>query len=77
MEDQTMLKFTQKELKRLVQKGYATDITHAKDKNVITEPYSQIGYSIGTYGINGVAYVGIETQKLYVITARTTAIFVF
>ena len=39
--------------------------------------YTQIGYSAGVYGCNGMLLQGHKTGKLYAITARTSAIFVF
>ena len=44
---------TQKELKRLVKVGAAKDITHSSSRAAIPEGYSQVGYSAGVYGCNG------------------------
>lgn len=71
-----MEKYTQKELRRLVSIGAAVDITSAGDRNAIPEYYTQIGYSNGIYGCNGMLFKG-ESGKLYAITKRTSAIFIF
>ncbi len=72
-----MEKYTQKQLRNLVATGAAIDVTNARDNKVISEPYRQIGYSAGVYGCNGQLYKGITTGKLYAITSRTTAIYLF
>lgn len=72
-----MKKYKQKELKNLVNLGLAVDVTRAGDANAIPESYTQIGYSCGVYGCNGMLLKGCESGKLYAVTARTTAIFIF
>lgn len=77
-----MKKYTQKELKKLVALGVAEDITHGDNdtRRELEEKegfYTQIGYSAGVYGCNGMLLKGHKTGTLYAITARTTAIFVF
>ena len=77
-----MKKYTQKELKNLVALGAAEDITRGDNetrKTIESEEgyYTQIGYSAGVYGCNGMLLQGHKTGKLYAITARTSAIFVF
>lgn len=71
-----MEKMTQKELKRLVKVGAAKDITYSSSRRDIPEEYSQVGYSSGVYGCNGMLFRG-HSGKLYAICARTTAIWVF
>ena len=77
-----MKKYMQKELKNLVSLGAAEDITKGDNetrKNIesVEGYYTQIGYSAGVYGCNGMLLQGHKTGKLYAITARTSAIFVF
>ena len=77
-----MKKYTQKELKNLVSLGVAEDITRGdnekRDAIIFAEGYyTQIGYSAGVYGCNGMLLQGHKTGKLYAITARTTAIYLF
>lgn len=77
-----MKKYTQKELKNLVALGVAEDITHGNNdtRRELEEKegfYTQIGYSAGVYGCNGMLLKGHKTGTLYAITARTTAIYVF
>lgn len=77
-----MKRYTQKELKNLVTLGAAEDITRGDNKTrkaieASEGYYTQIGYSAGIYGCNGMLLQGHKTGKLYVITARTTAIYVF
>ena len=77
-----MKKYTQKELKNLVAFGAAEDITTGDNETrkaieASEGYYTQIGYSAGVYGCNGMLLQGHKTGKLYAITARTSAIFVF
>ena len=70
-----MTRYTQKELRNLVKSGRAIDVTNDSSRT-ITENYTQIGYSAGVYGCNGRLFRG-DSGQLYVITARTTAIFLY
>ena len=77
-----MKKYTQRELKNLVALGVAEDITRGDNETreaieSVEGSYTQIGYSAGVYGCNGMLLQGHKTGKLYAITARTSAIFVF
>lgn len=71
-----MEKMTQKELKRLVRVGAAKDITDSSSRRDIPEGYSQVGYSSGIYGCNGMLLRG-DSGQLYAVCARTTAIYIF
>ena len=77
-----MKKYTQKQLKNMVAEGSAVDITHGTNETrseleKIEGYYTQIGYSAGVYGCNGMLFKGNKTGTLYAITSRSTAIFVF
>ena len=77
-----MRRYAQRELKNLVALGVAEDITRGDNETreaieSVEGYYTQIGYSSGVYGCNGMLLQGHKTGKLYAITARTTAIFVF
>ena len=72
-----MEKYTQRELKNMVKLENAIDVTRAADRTAIPESYTQIGYSAGIYGCNGMLLKGLETGKLYAVTARTTAVYIF
>lgn len=77
-----MTKYTQKQLKELVNQEIAIDITNADNKRrqeIIAKEdyYTQIGYSIGVYGCNGMLLKGHNTNTLYAITKRTNAIYIF
>ena len=72
-----MEKYTIKQLKSLVNSGSAIDVTYAKEKNDIPESYTQVGYASGLYGCNGMLLKGCDTGKLYAVTSRTTAIYIF
>jgi hypothetical protein len=72
-----MERYTQKQLRSLVRTGAAVDVTNANERAAIPENYTQIGYSAGIYGCNGQLFRGLESGKLYAITARTTAIYLF
>ncbi len=75
-----MKKYTQKELKRFVNLGMAQDITtmntkeckELKDKKGIT----QVGYSSGVYGCNGMLLQDKDGES-YVITSRTSNLWLF
>ena len=72
-----MEKYTIKQLKGLVNSGASIDVTYAKEKNDIPESYTQVGYASGMYGCNGMLLKGCHTGKLYAVTGRTTAIYIF
>ena len=77
-----MERYTQQQLRALVKSGAAQDITHAdnakREEIEKEEGYlSQVGYSAGVYGCNGMLFVGHATKKLYAITSRTQAIYIF
>ena len=72
-----MEKYTQKQLRALVASGAAVDVTSAREQSAIPESYTQIGYAQGTYGYSGMLFKGRITNKLYAVTDRTSAIYVF
>lgn len=77
-----MRKYTQKELKNMVALGMAEDVTRANDEDyekiIKKEGYlSQVGYSSGVYGCNGMILRGRETGGYYAVTSRTSAIYLF
>ena len=72
-----MQKYTQKQLRALVESGAAIDVTNAREQNDIPESYVQIGYASGIYGCSGMLFKGRTTNKLYAVTSRTTAIYIF
>ena len=71
-----MKRYTQKELRKLVNSGAAVDLTKSHNRKEIGEPYDQIGYSYGIYGCNGKLFKG-ESGKLYAITTATSALYIF
>jgi len=77
-----MTRYTQKQLKSMVQNGIAEDVTNATNetRNAIEKAegfYRQVGYSSGVYGCNGMLLKGEKTGKLYAVTARSQAIYIF
>lgn len=77
-----MERYTQKQLRDLVKTEAAQDITYSNDDRryeIEKEEghLSQIGYAAGVYGCNGMLFVGHNTRKLYAITSRTQAIYIF
>lgn len=72
-----MKKYTQKQLRNLVATGSAVDVSRAKSTKDVPEGYSRIGYANGIYGYSGMLLEGIESGKLYAITSRTQAIYIF
>ena len=71
-----MEKYTIKQLKSLVNSGAAIDVTCSSEKSDIPENYTQVGFASGIYGCNGMLLKG-ESGKLYAVTGRTTAIYIF
>ena len=72
-----MEKYTKKQLVNLVNTGVAIDVTYAKKQSDIPEQYTKIGYASGVYGCNGMLFKGCDTGKLYAVTSRKTAIYIF
>ena len=70
-----MVRYTQKQLKTLVSTGAAVDVTNDSTRT-ISEHYTQIGFSAGVYGCNGMLLRG-ASGRLYAITARTSAIYLY
>lgn len=71
-----MKKYTQKELRRLVDLGVALNITKSHNREDLGERYEQIGYSKGIYGCNGKLLQG-ESGQLYTIIGATSALYIF
>ena len=71
-----MEKYSQKQLKNLVENGVAIDVTYSHDSNVIPEHYRQIGYASGLYGCSGMLLKG-DSGQLYAVTTRSQAIYLF
>ena len=77
-----MTKFTQKQLKEMAKSGIAEDIsrgtnTTRNELESVEGWLSQVGYASGVYGCSGMLLKGHNTGKLYVITSRTQAIYIF
>ena len=77
-----MKKYTQKQLKELINNNIAIDITNGTNetRNDILKlegNYTTVGYSAGIHGINGLLIQGTKSKQLYAITNRSTSIFVF
>ncbi len=77
-----MEKYTQKHLRSLVNSGAAIDLTNAdnadRDRIMAEEGWlKQIGYAAGMYGCSGLLFVGMNSGKLYAVTSRTSAIYIF
>ena len=74
-----MRKYTQREIKNLVAAGIAEDITRRSFSEIqqlrTAASLEKVGYSSGTYGINGGVLKNQTSGKLYAITARTSALF--
>lgn len=72
----------QKELRNLVGKTFVVDITYGTEEDyqrIMKEEtwLDTIAYSAGIYGRSGTLYRGHNTGKLYVITSRTSALYLF
>lgn len=70
------MKFTQRQLKNMVNEGIAIDVTRANNADVIPESYTKVGYSHGVNGCNGLLLQG-KSGQLYAVVSRSTALFVF
>ena len=80
------MRVTQKEIKRyLYECGTNTktvDCTHMGTddyKKIIEEEgwLEEVAYSCGVYGCNGAFFIGHNTGNYYIITTRSTALFIF
>ena len=69
----------QKEIKRYVELGMATDITHYnfEQANAFMSEHNldTIEVSNGVYGMNGALFKDRETGEYYAITARNSTLF--
>lgn len=77
-----MMQVTQRELRNMAHCSYCEDITYGKEETyqrIMKEEswLDTVAYSSGMYGRNGTLYRGHNTGKMYVITSRTSAIFLF
>lgn len=72
-----MRKYTQKELKNLIRLCVAHDLTNAQAEEVMMlwQHCEKVGYSSGTYGINGGLIQDTRTGEYYAITARNRNLF--
>lgn len=80
------MRVTQKEIRKYLNEcgtsPKTVDCTHMGTEDyrrIINEEgwLDEVAYSCGTYGCNGVFFIGHNTGKYYVITARSTALFIF
>lgn len=76
------MQVTQKELRNMAEKPYCENITYGTEEDyqrIMKEEgwLDTVAYSIGMYGRSGTLYRGHNTGKMYVITSRTTAVFLF
>lgn len=77
-----MKKYTQKQLRNMVNSGLAIDISYGTDETrkeiYAKEEYlNQIGYAAGLYGCSGKLLQGHKTGQLYAIIGHVSAIYVF
>ena len=70
------MKFTQKQLKEMAKNKIATDITHEEQEKVQNLNVNKIGLSFGINGMNGGLFQDNETGRLYVITSRSSNLFI-
>ena len=77
-----MMKVTQKDLRNMATQPYCEDITHSTERDYqrirLEEGWlDPIAYSTGLNGTSGRLYRGHTTGKMYVITSRTTALWMY
>lgn len=72
-----MIKYTLSQIKELVKKGHAQDITAAPVTEVleIGNRCDRVGYSCGIYGINAGLLQDRTSGNLYAVTARNSTLF--
>lgn len=72
-----MRKYTLKELKNFVRCGMAHDITNAPETEILNvwKRCEKVGYSLGTYGINGGLIQDREIGEFYAVTSRNSNLF--
>lgn len=73
-----MRKYKLSELKSLVRSGMAHDLTNASTADVMDQwkHGEKVGYSSGTYGINGGLIQNTETGEYYAIIGRCANLFI-
>lgn len=74
-----MIKMTLKDIKSLCE-YIAIDITEYdpieyRDLKELEKHFAKIGYSTGQAGVTGLLVQGLETRKLYAVTARSSILF--
>lgn len=72
-----MERYKRGELSKMVAGGYAIDVTDAVELSAIPESYDQVGYSSGAEGCSGLLLLGRETGRLYAVTKRSKALWLF
>ena len=65
----------QKDIKNLVARGVARDITTGNIDGVINNGVSVIAISYGVYGMNGGLFRDNATGELYAVTSRSGNLF--
>lgn len=76
------MKTTLKGIKELANLYSVEDITHIKQEEAeqlqkLEGYFTTIAYSTGAYGVTGKVLQGNNTNKLYAITSRSNAIYMF
>lgn len=75
-----MKKYTQRQLKKLVNQGIAIDITNysfTQTNELLNNiDIEKIAYSRGINGLNGGLFKDNKTNKLYAITARNSTLLI-
>lgn len=74
------MKLKLKDIKEIGKRAGAVDLTYLTDEEIRKYKkdekwFNELGYSMGVYGCNGVLLQGKQTKTLYVITARTGALY--
>ena len=69
-----MKRYKQAELRRMVERGEAENITNAEYSDALRD-LDKIGLSFGANGMNGGLLEDPKTGRKYAITARNTLLF--
>lgn len=71
-----MYKTTLKELRNMVSAGIAVELTYNNAESVGVN-YTNLAYSVGANGVNGLLLKNRDTGILYAIIGRCQTLFIF
>lgn len=72
-----MKKSSTKNIRYCVECGIYENVSGAKDKTAIPEPYIPETYSADKYGVTWLVLRGLNTGKKYAVSGRSSAYYLF